>query len=108
MHVIFVLTTADRGDLDYILHNMAFHQGLQCLLRQNGSSEEKTTLYLEIVACDPLNYTMDHFKFIASIQKEEFISALRIIQQQSLELHVHDETPNLENSLLILLTELNL
>ena len=31
--------------------------------------------YLEIKTCDPLNYTMDHPKFIASIQKEEFISS---------------------------------
>ena len=69
---------------------------------------KKIHFYLEIVACDPLNYTMDHSKFIASIQKKEFISALRIIQQQSLELHVHDETPNLENSLLMSPTELNL
>ena len=51
---------------------------------------------------------MDHSKFIASIQKKEYISALRIIQQQSLELHVHDETPNLENSLLMSPIELNL
>ena len=32
---------------------------------------------LEIVTFDPLNYTMDHSNFIASIQKEEFISALK-------------------------------
>ena len=46
-------------------------------------------LYLETVTCWPLNFTMDHFKFIASIQKEEFISAFKgsadyYIQQQSL------------------------
>ena len=45
--------------------------------------------YLEIVTCDPLHFTMDHFKFIAPIQKEEFISAFKgsadyYIQQQSL------------------------
>ena len=39
--------------------------------------------------CDPLNYTIDHSKFIASIQKEEFISSFKssanyYIQQQSL------------------------
>ena len=44
MQVIYVLATADSGDLDYILHDVAFHQGLQCLLRQNRSSEEKNTL----------------------------------------------------------------
>ena len=45
--------------------------------------------YLENVNCDPLNYTMDHSKFIASIQKDEFIGAFKgsadkYIQQQSL------------------------
>ena len=44
MHGIFVPTTADSGDIDYTLHNVAFLQGLQCLLRQNCPSEEKTTL----------------------------------------------------------------
>ena len=58
------------------------------------SMKNKLQFYLEIVTCDPLNYTMDHFKFIASIQKEEFISALRVLLQQSLELHVYDETTN--------------
>ena len=36
---------------------------------------EKLQFCLEIKACDPLNYTIDHSKFIASIQKEEFISS---------------------------------
>ena len=44
---------------------------------------------LEIKTCDPLNYTMDHSKFIASIQKEEIISSFKssanyYTQQQSL------------------------
>ena len=43
----------------------------------------------KIVTCDPLNFTRDHSKFIASIQKEEFISAFKgfadnYIWQQSL------------------------
>ena len=33
--------------------------------------------YLEIVTCDPLDYTMGHSKFIASILKEEFNSAFK-------------------------------
>ena len=50
---------------------------------------EKTAICLEIKTFDPLKYTMDHFKFIASIQKEEFISSFKssanyYIQQQSL------------------------
>ena len=59
----------------------AFYQGLHWLLRQKWSSEKKTTIYfkLEIVICDPLNYTMDHSKFIASIQKENFTSAVSIL-----------------------------
>ena len=64
-------------------HNSVFHQGLHCLLR------EKMQFYFEIKTCDPLNYTMDHSKFIASIQKEECISSFKssayyYIQQQSL------------------------
>ena len=38
---------------------------------------EKLQFCLEIKTCDPLNYTMDHSKFIASIQKEEFISSFK-------------------------------
>ena len=50
---------------------------------------EKNAIYLEIVTCGPLNYTMDHTKSIASIQKKELISAFKgsadyYIQQQSL------------------------
>ena len=50
---------------------------------------EKLQFCLEIKTCHPLNYTIDHSKFIASIQKEEFIcsfksSANYYIQQQSL------------------------
>ena len=44
---------------------------------------------LEIKTCDPLNYTMDHSKFIASIQKDELNSSFKssanyYIQQESL------------------------
>ena len=62
---------------------------------------------------------MDHSKFIASIQKEEFISSFKssaiikyYIEQQSLNYiffeRVHDETPNLVNFVLLSLTELYL
>ena len=51
-------------------------------------SREKLQFCLEIKTCDPLNYTMDHSKFIASIQKEKFISSFKnsnhYFQQQSL------------------------
>ena len=77
MHTLFVITTADREDPDQMLHNVAFHQGLHCLLRQKWSSGKKLQFCLEIKTCDPLNYTMDHSKFIASIQKEEFICSFK-------------------------------
>ena len=41
------------------------------------AKREKTAMLLENKTCDPLNYTMDHSKFIASIQKEEFISLFK-------------------------------
>ena len=40
MHNLFVLTTADSEDPDKMPHNMAFHQGINCLLRQKRSSEK--------------------------------------------------------------------
>ena len=61
-------------DPDEMLHNAAFHLGIHCLLRQKRSSEKEIQLYLEIIACEPSIYTMDHPKFIVSNQKEESIS----------------------------------
>ena len=34
MHILFVITTTDREDPDLMPHNVAFHRGLHCLLRQ--------------------------------------------------------------------------
>ena len=73
---------------------------------------EKLQFCLEIKTCHPLNYTMDHSKFIESIQKEEFICSVKssanyYIQQQSLNV-MYDETPNLVNFMLLSLTELYL
>ena len=34
MHNLVVITIADRENLDLMPHNVAFHQGLHCLLRQ--------------------------------------------------------------------------
>ena len=55
---------------------------------------------------------MDHSKFIASVQKEDFISSLKsfanyYIQQQS-KLQVYDETQNIVNFVMLSLTELYL
>ena len=41
MQTLFVITTADREDPDKMPHNVAFHQGLHCLLRQKCSTEKK-------------------------------------------------------------------
>ena len=63
--------------------------------------KKKLHFCLEIKTCDPLDYTMDHSKFIAS----EFISCSATAKS---ELHVYDETPNLVNFVLLSLTELYL
>ena len=85
---------------------MAFHQGLHCLLRKNNLQRKKLQFYLEIITCDPLNYTMDHSKLIASIQKEKFISSFKSTSIAKSELHVYNETPNLVNFVLLSLTEM--
>ena len=61
---------------------MAFRQGLHCLLGQKQSLEKEIQYCLDIIACDPSIYTMDHLKFIVSNQKEESIacSTQRVIQ----------------------------
>ena len=71
-------TLAISEDLDETPHNGAFHQGLHCLPRQNQSLEAEIQFYLDNITCYPSIYTMDHSKFIVSIQKEEFISAQRV------------------------------
>ena len=38
---------------------------------------KKLQFCLEIKTCVPINYTMDHSKFIALIQKEEFIGSFK-------------------------------
>ena len=90
-------------------HNVAFHQGLHCLLRQKLSSGKKLQFCLEIKTCDPLNYTMDHSKFIAS-RKNSLVHLrfLLITIFNSKVLHIYDETPNLVNFVLLSLTELYL
>ena len=54
-----------------------FYQGLHCLLKNDIHG--KLQFCLEIKTCDPLNYTLDHSKFIASIQKEGFIGSFKVI-----------------------------
>ena len=55
------------------------HLGLHCLLQLKQSSEKEIIFYLEIITCEPAICIMDHPKFIVSNQKEESISALRLI-----------------------------
>ena len=51
---------ANSVDPDEMPQNVAFHQGLHCLLRQNLSSEKEVQYSLEIITCDPSIYTLDH------------------------------------------------
>ena len=43
-----------------MLHNVPFHQGLHCLLRQILCSEKEIQDCLEILTCDPSVYTINH------------------------------------------------
>ena len=49
-------TLANSEDPDEMPH----HQGMNCLLRQNRSSEKEMQYLLEIITCDPSIYTMGH------------------------------------------------
>ena len=53
-------TMANSEDPDEMPHNMAFHQGLYCLQRQNQSSETEIQKFLEIITYDLSIYTIDH------------------------------------------------
>ena len=57
-----ILTNSE--DPDVMLHNLAFHQGLNDLLWQNKSSERLMQYCLETIACNPSICTMDHPDFI--------------------------------------------
>ena len=50
----------DSEDPDEMLHNVAFHKGLHCFLRQNLSSEKEIQYFWEIITCDPSIYAMDY------------------------------------------------
>ena len=60
-------------DPDEISNKAAFHQGLHYFnMTKAIFRERKIQLYLEIKNGDISAYTIDHSKFIASNQKEEF------------------------------------
>ena len=48
-----MLTLTKSEDSGKMSHNVAFHQGLPCLLLQKGFSEKEIQIYLESKACDP-------------------------------------------------------
>ena len=63
-----------------MLQNVPFHQGHHCLLRQNQSSEKEINfIYLEIITCDPSDYTMDHPDLTVLHFLEKFIG-LKIVK----------------------------
>ena len=41
-------------------HDVAFHQGLHCLLRNKRSLEKEIQYFFESITCEPSIYTMDH------------------------------------------------
>ena len=49
---------ANSEDPDEMLHHVAFHQGLHCLLRLKQTSWTEIHHDLENSNCDPLKYTM--------------------------------------------------
>ena len=58
-------TLTNREDTDEMPQNVAFHQGLHCLQRQNQSSEKKNyAIFLEMITCDTSIYTVDYSDFI--------------------------------------------
>ena len=53
------------------------HQGLHCLLRLNGSSENEIEYFLKVITFDPSKYTMDHPDFIVFSLMENTIGLKR-------------------------------
>ena len=57
-----------------MLHNVAFHKGLHCLVSQKQSFENELQDYLDIITLGPPIYIMYCHKFFVSNQKEESIT----------------------------------
>ena len=45
-------TLANSEDQDKMPYDAAFHQGLNCLIRQKASSEKEMKYYMEIITFD--------------------------------------------------------
>ena len=58
-------TLASNEDRDEMPQNAIIHQGLHCLLRSKQSSGTEGHLYLIILTCDSLTYTMDQPRIIS-------------------------------------------
>ena len=61
-------------------HNLAFHQGLHCLIGQNQSSEKEIQYYGGggILTCDLSICTMDHSDFIVCSFMENYVGLKRV------------------------------
>ena len=68
-------TLANSVDPDEMPHDVAFHQGLHCLLRQIHLQRKKYNIFF-----DPLIYTIDHPGFIACRFVENSIGLKRLKQ----------------------------
>ena len=68
-------TLAYSEDLDEMLHNASYHQGLHCLLRQKPSSEKENTILFAKYSLWPLNIYNGASQIYCVNQREESISA---------------------------------
>ena len=62
---------------DEMPQNEAFHQGIHCLLLRTSKIFRERNIYLGMITCDPLMFTMDLPKFIVSNQKEKSINVYK-------------------------------
>ena len=71
-------TLAKREDPDEMPRKVAFHQGLQFLLRSNHSSGPKIYHYLDIATFDPLKCIKDNPIHISFIYMGKYIRIQRV------------------------------
>ena len=70
-------TSTKSENSDEMPQYAAFHQGIQYTLfaiKDIKDLQRKKNIYLGMITCDPLMFTMDLPKFIVSNQKEKSIS----------------------------------
>ena len=71
-------TFANNEDIDKMLHNVALHHGLHCLLSQKQSSEQEIEFILKVITCDRSIYTMDNPDFIVYSFMENYIGLKKV------------------------------